>query len=167
MDTCEVCSAKVSELRRGRCWGCYTTWVETRPVGLGAACCMCSERRRSKLRNMELLGTWVPICHNCGSQAAALEPMPQSIAGIRAALRRDRRGAPRRFGKADTRVYQHNRRTGDRRRGRDEQSSVDDDMILEIAELASELEALASAPLHDRFDGAELTLIRENPLSAG
>ena len=28
---CGVCGAAVSELRRGRCWGCYTRWAESRP----------------------------------------------------------------------------------------------------------------------------------------
>ena len=36
--TCDVCSAKVHELRRGRCWGCYARWVDARPVGVGARC---------------------------------------------------------------------------------------------------------------------------------
>src|SRR5437868_3971187 len=51
---CGVCGARVTELRRGRCWGCYTRWGESRPVGKGAACAICHERRRSELRLMEL-----------------------------------------------------------------------------------------------------------------
>jgi hypothetical protein len=118
METCEVCSARVSELRRGRCWGCYASWSAARPVGLGAACCMCGDRRRAFLRSAELLGTFVPICHNCCGRALALDPMPQTMAEIRVILRRDRRVAPRRFGKADTRVFQRDRRDQDRRSGR-------------------------------------------------
>jgi hypothetical protein len=162
METCEVCSAKVSELRRGRCWGCYGAWASARPVGVGAACCMCGEKRREFLRSVELLGSFVPTCHNCAARAAALEPMPQSLAEIRTVLRRDRRVAPRRFGKADTRVFQHDRRGDERRVGRVEHE-IEDAMILEIAE---ELAALAAAPLHDALDAAELTAIRENPLAA-
>src|ERR1035438_10828460 len=29
---CSVCGAAVTELRRGRCWGCYTRWAES-PIG--------------------------------------------------------------------------------------------------------------------------------------
>jgi hypothetical protein len=32
-----VAEAGVTELRRGRCWGCYMRWAESRPVGRGAA----------------------------------------------------------------------------------------------------------------------------------
>ena len=32
---CNVCGAAVTELRRGRCWGCYTRWVEIAPGGAG------------------------------------------------------------------------------------------------------------------------------------
>jgi hypothetical protein len=165
METCEVCSATVSELRRGRCWGCYGRWAAARPVGVGAACCMCGDRRRGFLRSVELLATFVPICHNCCGRALALEPMPQSLGEIRIVLRRDRRLAPRRFGKADTRVYPRDRRDQDRRSGRapNVAAEVDDDAI--IAELVADLEALAveDAPLHDGLDAVELTQIREDP----
>ena len=56
---CDVCSAKVNETRRGRCWGCYNRWAELRPVGVGARCVVCGERRRRVLRSIELLGTEV------------------------------------------------------------------------------------------------------------
>ena len=36
LKTCEVCRAHVSELRRGRCWGCYERWVEQRTSVTGA-----------------------------------------------------------------------------------------------------------------------------------
>lgn len=157
METCEVCNAKVSELRRGRCWGCYGRWAASRPVGLGAACCMCGEKRRDFLRSVELLGAFVPACHNCAARATSLDPMPASLAEIRTILRRERRVAPRRFGKADTRVFPKDRRNDDRRLGRP--AEVEDAMILEIAE---ELAAL-DAPVHDAFDAADLTRIIEKP----
>ena len=69
---CDVCGAKVGELRRGRCWGCYSKWADGRAVGMGAACCMCNDRRREHLRSVELLSAWVPICHNCCARAMTL-----------------------------------------------------------------------------------------------
>lgn len=161
MQRCEVCSAKVTELRRNRCWGCYTRWVESRPVGLGAACSMCGDRRRDHLKSVELLGAWIPICHNCAARAGELSPMPQSLGEIRARLARDRRLRERRQGSEDTRVFPYDRRTGERRRvrslGEDDCIVVDDEMIVEIEEIA---ESLAARDSGDR----ELTRIRENPL---
>jgi hypothetical protein len=137
---CEVCRAQVKELRRGRCWGCYTSWAEERPVGYGARCCICTERRREHLKTAELLGQWLPICYNCAGKTSRLQSMPQSLAGIRQALDRERRDTERRFGKKDTRVFQHDRRSGDRRTERepDELLVIDDDMILEIEELVAD-----------------------------
>lgn len=153
--------AKVGELRRGRCWGCYSRWVESRPVGLGAVCTVCADRRRDNLKSVELLGAWVPICHNCASRAGQLSPMPQSLAEIRRALTRDRRCLRRRRGAEDGRVFPYERRTGDRRRVRalDEADCilVEEEMIVEIEELADSLAQ------RDHSDG-DLTSIRENPL---
>jgi hypothetical protein len=133
---CDVCRATVTELRRGRCWGCYARWVDARAVGVGARCCICAERRRDLLRSMELLGAWMPICYTCSGRANALDPMPQNLAGIRTALRRERRERDRRGGKADTRVFQHDRRGDDRRGQRTERGDdwldIDEAMILEI-----------------------------------
>lgn len=82
--------------------------------------------------------------------------MPQSLAEIRSTLRRDRRGDDRRYGKADTRVFQWDRRGDDRRGGRpkagDDFQLIDDDMILEIELLEESIE-------FDNFDGPELTRI--------
>ena len=50
---CEVCGAQVATLRRGRCWICYVRWADARPVGLGAKCAICSDRRRENLRMVE------------------------------------------------------------------------------------------------------------------
>ena len=114
---CDVCSANVIELRRGRCWGCYNRWVENRPVGVGAQCCVCGERRREFLRTTELLGGWWPTCYSCSGRIHGLEMIPQSIAEIRGALDRERRGKKpdRRAGKDDSRVFQYDRRHGERR----------------------------------------------------
>jgi hypothetical protein len=116
LKTCEVCAARVGELRRGRCWGCYSRWVESRPVGLGAACVSCGERRRGYLKQVELLRTWLPMCHNCAGRATQLSPMPNTLDEIRARLSRDRRAADRRAtGKPDTRVFRRERRGLERR----------------------------------------------------
>jgi hypothetical protein len=166
MDKCEVCGAQVRELRRGRCWGCYTRWVEARPVGLGASCRFCGERRNAYLRSIELLGSWAPACHNCAARIAKLEPMPPSMVGVREALRRERRDLDRRAARQpDQRSAPFERRSGERRHaarraGTDAVVSamsghqlgpslhesapvVDDDMVVEMVELAGELESLA------------------------
>jgi hypothetical protein len=151
---CAVCHASVHELRRGRCWGCYSRWTEARPVGIGARCTACDEQRRPLLRSIELLGGWRPMCFNCAGQLNQLDPMPRTILALRTALSRDRRKRDRRIGKADTRVYKVERRVGDRRTvGRD--AAVDDDMVIEI----TVDDAADAAGAGDDFDA--LTQIRE------
>jgi hypothetical protein len=150
---CEVCGAKVGELRRGRCWGCYTKWADGRPVGLGAACCMCNDRRREHLRMTELLRAWVPMCFNCAARAAQLAPMPQTLDEIRVRLDRERRRRDRRIGKQDTRVFQRERRGLERRRAGaaagDDLMLVDDADIL-IVEASPELEGeLGDEPVEE------------------
>lgn len=132
MHSCEVCNAKVSELRRGRCWGCYARWVDAKPVGAGAHCITCPEKRRRVLKSVELFGGWQPMCFSCAGQSLHLDPMPTTIAALKDALSRERRKNDRRLGaKPDTRVFKYERRVGDRRMGRDEQP-IEDDMIIEI-----------------------------------
>jgi hypothetical protein len=154
---CEVCNANVNELRRGRCWGCYNRWVDARPVGVGARCCVCSERRRDALRSVELLGGWLPMCYTCSGRAMRLDPLPQSLAEIRKELDRERRRDERRIGKPDTRVFQYDRRTGDRRGERgagDDWMIIDEEMIVEM----SFEEPRAGEPAD-----ADMTAIRELP----
>lgn len=138
--SCEVCGARVAELRRGRCWGCYSQWVASRPVGLGASCVLCGERRRDHLKSAELLGAWMPCCHNCHARVVRIEPMPDSVAELRERLERDRRAEQRRIGKPDTRVFQRDRRGVDRRQGRPDAAepvfAIDDEMIVESSEMA-------------------------------
>jgi hypothetical protein len=180
MEKCEVCRAQVRELRRGRCWGCYSRWAAARPVGLGAVCRICGERRRSYLKSMELLGSWCTTCHTCAGLVAKLDPMPTTVLGVREALRRDRRQTDRRGAASDGRSPSSERRGGDRRLERrrtsrfavpgarsssvlshepceDDLPLVDDEMVVEIAELASELESLA----HDLGEVADLTRIHD------
>lgn len=136
--TCEVCGSTAATLRRGRCWICYIRWADTRPVGLGASCTACQERRRENLRMVELQGTWKPMCHNCAAKTLRLAPMPRTIEGIRQSLHRDRRWNERRQGKKDSRIFAIERRTEQRRtssRG-DELDWFDaEDLIIEIIDL--------------------------------
>ena len=113
--TCEMCGARVATLRRGRCWVCYIRWAETRPVGKGATCAVCHDRRLENLRMVEYRSSWIPMCHNCGTKAYRLTPLPQSLEGLTQRLGRDRRWTARRRGKEDTRVATRNRRDKDRR----------------------------------------------------
>lgn len=136
---CEVCRAQVSELRRGRCWGCYERWVETRPVGLGARCTTCPEKRRRFLKTVELFGAWKPMCFNCAGVVMSLTPMPTTIAALKDAVSRERRARDRRWGKPDSRVFVYERRVGERRFGREgDAPPVDDDMIIEVSVDTSE-----------------------------
>ena len=113
--TCNVCGAHVGELRRGRCWGCYSRLVEARPVGRGAACVICFEKRREQLKLMELHTRSVPICHGCGARILRLDQIPSTVDGVRRALRRDRRDNDRRDEGLDRRIFPRERRVGERR----------------------------------------------------
>lgn len=133
MHDCDVCGARVQETRRGRCWGCYNRWVDTRPVGYGARCLGCGERRRRLLRFVELWGGWQPMCFNCAGQTLSLDPMPATVGELKEALSRERRARDRRIGKPDTRVFRYERRVGERRALRDDDAAmIDDDMIIEV-----------------------------------
>ena len=60
--------------------------------------------------------------------------MPTTVADLRVALTRERRATDRRVGKSDTRVFQYERRVGQRRELRDgEWVSIDDEMIVEMS----------------------------------
>jgi hypothetical protein len=132
--TCEVCNAKVHELRRGRCWGCYARWVDQRPVGLGARCITCPEKRRRLLKSVELYGAWQAMCFNCAGQILHLDPLPPTVAELKAIVSRERRHLDRRDGRSDSRVFQYERRVGERRLIRDDYPLVDEDMIVEVTQ---------------------------------
>jgi hypothetical protein len=142
---CDVCGAAVSELRRGRCWGCYLRWAEARPVGRGAACAACGEKRRAQLKLVELKGRSLPFCHGCAAQTMRLPELPSTVEELRHALRRDRRDADRRDHKLDHRIFPRERRVGERRGTvRDAFADTDprlrlpdgslDDVILEVGD---------------------------------
>ncbi|MBA2538890.1 MAG: hypothetical protein H0V17_04580 [Deltaproteobacteria bacterium] len=155
MHSCEVCSAKVSELRRGRCWGCYARWVDARPVGIGARCVTCTEKRRRFLKSVELYAHWQPMCFNCAGQLLHIVPLPATMAELKIAVSRERRKNDRRFGKTDSRVFQYERRVGERRAHRAEYPTVDDDMIIEVSMEDDESMTAGSEGFED------LTQIRE------
>jgi hypothetical protein len=100
---------------------------------MGARCTTCPEKRRKVLRAVELFGSWKPMCFNCSGQLLALNPMPTTIAELRAAVSRERRGRDRRFGKGDTRVFRYERRVGERRSTREDIAPIDDEMIIEVS----------------------------------
>jgi len=107
---CDICGARTGELRRGRCWSCYSRWCESRPAGFGAACAVCGERRQAYLKLVEVLGSFLPMCGNCGLRVARLERVPSSLEGLRRSLRRDRRSGERRRGLPDLRSDRVERR---------------------------------------------------------
>jgi hypothetical protein len=141
---CNVCRAEVTELRRGRCWGCYTRWADARPVGRGAVCTVCYEKRRDQLKLIELHGRSLPLCHGCTARIGRLGDVPTTVDGIRQALRRERRDADRRDNKLDHRIFPRERRVGERRTPPREGARPDtdphmdsglDDVIIELAEV--------------------------------
>lgn len=135
---CEVCGASTATLRRGRCWICYVRWADARPVGLGAVCVVCNERRRENLRQVEFQGSWLTMCHNCASRTHQLMPVPRTIEGIRQRLSRDRRWSARRGGSRDHRIFAIERRNRDRRQAiRDDDGTLwldAEDLVIEIVD---------------------------------
>jgi hypothetical protein len=149
---CEVCGARVSTLRRGRCWICYVRWAEAREVGLGATCVICNDRRRDNLRQVEFQGGWLPMCHNCATRAMRLSPMPQSVDGLRQRLMRDRRWQDRREESSepssDDRIIRKERRVGERRLTLSEAQAdwLDAaDLIIEVIDVAEADDPLPEA----------------------
>jgi hypothetical protein len=155
--SCQVCGAQVSELRRGRCWNCYMRWTEARPVGRGAACACCAERRQDNLRLVEVHTRSVPLCHNCATRIFKMADVPSSLEAIRARLVRERREEERRQGGHDHRIFPRERRVGDRRRPAQEvrardpgvQDFVFDELVIELDE--------------DDIEIIETTNVRERP----
>ncbi|MCA9668210.1 MAG: hypothetical protein KC503_21600 [Myxococcales bacterium] len=131
---CEACGARANFLRRGRCSICYLRWAETRPVGVGAACSVCGDRRRHNLKLVEFQTRWVPMCHNHAARAFQLQPMPTTIDGLRQRLARDRRWRDRRNKQPDARLIKKERRVGERRvpPGYDDSWMDAEELIIEI-----------------------------------
>jgi hypothetical protein len=156
---CNVCGAAVTELRRGRCWGCYTRWAESRPVGRGATCTVCVEKRRSHLKLVELKGRSLPFCHGCAAQVLRLPDVPDTLEALRELLRRERRRDDRRHGtKVDQRIFPRERRVGERRTPpRD--AFADTDPRIRLAELDDVMIELHEGDM----EPVEQTMVRAKP----
>jgi hypothetical protein len=157
---CGTCGAQVIELRRGRCWGCYTRWVESRPVGRGATCTVCFEKRRDQLKLVELHGRTLPLCHGCSARVTRMDDIPESIDALRAALRRDRRYADKRTGKMDHRIFPRERRVGERRNP-PRSAFADTDPRMEATLLADMEEIIVELQEAD-MEEVEQTQVRES-----
>jgi len=154
---CGVCGAQVSELRRGRCWGCYTRWGESRPVGKGAECSICHERRRAELRLVELQTKTHALCHSCAGRIARLETVPRTINAIRVLLDRERRARDRRDDNADRRIFPRERRVGERRAPPRATSTSDTDPRIALPDFEDIVIELVEADI----ESVEQTLVRE------
>jgi hypothetical protein len=156
---CGCCGAKVTELRRGRCWACYTKWAEMRPVPKGACCAVCDERRRDNLRLVEVRSRSVTLCHLCAARTLKLAKVPTSLDDLRRVLQRERRRQDRRGGGLDRRVFPRERRVGDRR-GPPRASSFDDTnpgfVMPEFEDIEIEIQDAD-------IEVVEQTLVREPP----
>jgi hypothetical protein len=144
----------VTALRRGRCALCYLRWAENRPVGFGATCLVCGERRRDHLRLVEFRRCWLSMCHSCATRLFTLQPLPGTLAGLREGLARDRRRtAERRGDEEDLRLTNQERRRGDRRIPLvDVEPLLDDEACIDAEELIIEIldaaELGAEEPTH-------------------
>ena len=157
---CNVCGAAVTELRRGRCWGCYTRWADARPVGRGASCTVCHEKRRGMLKLVELKNRSLPFCHGCAAHILRLADVPESIDELRHLLRRDRRDGDRRDGETiDQRIFPRERRVGERR-GPSREAYADTDPNMRLSEFEEVVIELAETDLED----VEQTQVRARPL---
>jgi hypothetical protein len=156
---CGVCGAAVTELRRGRCWGCYSRWVESRPVGRGASCTVCHEKRRAHLKLIELKGRSLPFCHSCAAQVMRLPEVPDSLDELRHELRRERRDADRRDGKLDQRIFPRERRVGERR-GPSRDAFADTDPRIRLGEVEDAIIELGDIELK----ASDQTSVRAHPL---
>ena len=136
-------------------------WAESRPVGRGAACTVCGEKRRAQLKLVELKGRSLPFCHGCAAQVMRLPEVPVTVEELRQALRRDRRDDDRRgAGKVDQRIFPRERRVGERR-GPMRDAFADTDPRIKLAELSVDdaIIELGDADLA----GGDQTQVRRNP----
>ncbi len=153
---CPVCGAKVTQMRRGRCVSCYSKWIESQPVAVGASCRVCGERRRENIQRVELLGRWYYMCHLCAYKSVRLEPMPRHIEGVKARLVRSRRLGDRREDGEDLREIKRERRVGERRVILLDEGDLlyDDDIFLDYDEPVDEGESTA---VFEKFTAEDLT----------
>jgi hypothetical protein len=138
---CKLSPDQGETLRRGRCRRCYERWVRARPIGAGAYCVSCGNRRRDQLRHYEVGarlnaagGRWTLLCHNCAATADGYDPPPRSVDALCQRLARDRRWHDRRFDRAHRDPYAE-RRASDMRHER--RLNLRD--LFDATELAEEL----------------------------
>ncbi len=156
---CGCCGAKVTELRRGRCWACYTKWAELRPVPRGACCAVCDERRREHLRLVEVRSRSITLCHLCAARTVKLARVPSTLDGLRRALSRERRQTDRRGDGLERRIFPRERRVGDRR-GPPRASAFDDTNPGFVMPVFEDIEI----EIQDSdIEVVEQTLVREQP----
>jgi hypothetical protein len=106
--------------------------VEARPVGRGATCTLCFEKRREQLKLVELRNRTVPLCHGCAARVIKLDQMPPTLEALRLTLRRERRNDDRRGDEGlDRRIFPRERRVGERRMPpRDAPRDTDPNIVL-------------------------------------
>jgi hypothetical protein len=121
--------------------------VRSRPVGVGASCVSCGNRRHEQLRHFEVGlrlnaagGRWTVLCHNCAASADRLQPVPRSIDALCQRLSRDRRWQDRRYDRAHRDPHAE-RRAGDLRHERRHNLREMFDATELCEELVLELEA--------------------------
>ena len=145
---CGGCGAEAVALRRGRCSSCYARWVRLRPVGVGATCASCGDRRLVHLRHFELHALWVVLCHNCCARADGVSPLPRSLDGLIHVLKRNRRSSiDRRTGTGSW--YDNLDRRGPDRRFTDRDEVDAGDLV--IVELEADYEEADGDEDHDDF----------------
>ena len=145
-------------LRRGRCARCYEAWVRARPVGTGATCAVCDDRRHRHLRHYEIAlrsnapgGRWIILCHNCAGVAETLAPPPRSLEGLKMRLHRDRRWGDRRaesVGRASPRSPSLERRDVDRRESLRDVLDASE-LVEEVIEMVADYETISEDRLAD------------------
>lgn len=89
--TCSRCQ-EISNLRRNLCPHCYVRWLRSRPIGVGACCTGCGDRRLVHLQYVELQQGFAVVCRNCAAQLERQGgPPPADDEEVRALLQRERR----------------------------------------------------------------------------
>jgi hypothetical protein len=104
----------------------------------------------------------MPFCHGCAAQVLRMVEVPDSIEELRHALRRERRDGDRRDGEAiDQRIFQRERRVGERR-GPSREAYADTDPNMRLSEFEDVVIELAE----DDMEDVEQTQVRAKPVAA-
>jgi hypothetical protein len=120
------------------------------------------EKRRGQLRLIELKGRSLPFCHGCAALVMRMPEVPDTVEELRYLLRRERRDADRRQGeKIDQRIFQRERRVGERR-GPGREAFADTDPSMRLSEFDEVVIELAE----DDMEEVEQTLVRAKPRPA-